>query len=124
MAVNVVVSEPQFLQSRRFRRYKLDVPVRVLKHTDEKVRYIDGRGNELNEGGMTVNAGVELDLGELVDVEFTPPYTGEPIRARAVVRNRNGYRYGLEFMMESPEDCERVVEIRIALQAMGKVIPN
>jgi hypothetical protein len=96
----------------------------VLKHTDEKVRYIDGRGNELNEGGMTVNAGVELDLGELVDVEFTPPYTGEPIRARAAVRNRNGYRYGLEFMMESPEDCEHVVEIRIALQAMGKVIPN
>jgi hypothetical protein len=124
MAVSVVVSEPQFLQSRRFKRYKLDVPVRVLKHTDEKVRYIDGRGNELNEGGMTVNAGVELDLGELVDIEFTPPYTGDPIRARGIVRNRNGYRYGLEFLMESPEDCERVVEIRIALQAMGKVIPN
>ena len=124
MAVNVVVSEPQFLISRRFQRYRLDVPVRVLKHTDEKVRYIDGRGNELNEGGMAINAGVELDIGELIDIEFTPPYTGEPIRARAIVRNRNGYRYGLEFMMESPDDCEHVVEIRIALQAMGKVIPN
>jgi hypothetical protein len=124
MAVNVVVTEPQFLQTRRFRRYKLDVPVRVIKQAEDKVRYIDGRGNELNEGGLAVNAGVELDVDEIVNVEFTPPYSGEPIRARARVRNRDGYRYGLEFLTESPDDCERVMEIRTALQAFGKVIPN
>jgi hypothetical protein len=124
MAVSIAVSEPHFLKARRFQRYKLDVPVRVLKYTDEKIRIIDGRGNELNEGGMSVNAGVELDLKEMVEVEFTPPYTGVPLRVRATVRNRTGYRYGLEFMMESPEDCEKVVEIRLALQGMGKVMPN
>jgi hypothetical protein len=123
MAVNVVVTEPQFLQSRRFKRYRLDVPVRIVVQTEEKVRIIDGRGNELNEGGLAINAGVELDIGDYVDVEFTPPY-GQPLRARAAVRNRAGYRYGLEFLMESPEDCERVVEIRVALQGMGKVVPN
>jgi hypothetical protein len=124
MAVNVVVTESQFLQTRRFRRYKLDVPVRVVKQAEDKVRYIDGRGNELNEGGLAVNVGVELDVDELVDVEFTPPYSGEPIRARACVRNRDGYRYGLEFLAETPDDCERVMDIRTALQAFGKVIPN
>ena len=124
MAVNVVVTEPQFLQTRRFRRYKLDVPVRVVVQTEDKVRYIDGRGNELNEGGLAVNAGVELDLDDVLNVEFTPPYSGEPIRARARVRNRDGYRYGLEFLTETPGDCERVLEIRMALQAFGKVIPN
>ncbi len=124
MAVNVVVTEPQFLQTRRFRRYKLDVPVRVVKQAEDKVRYIDGRGNELNEGGLAVNAGVELDVDEVVGVEFTPPYSGEPIRARARVRNRDGYRYGLEFLTETPDDCERVMDIRVALQAFGKVIPN
>jgi hypothetical protein len=40
------------------------------------------------------------------------------------VRNRTGYRYGLEFMTESPEDCERVMDIRVALQGMGQVIPS
>src|SRR5437899_2464011 len=108
MAVNVVVTESQFLHSRRFRRYKLDVPVRVVVPTEDKIRIIDGRGNELNEGGLAVSAGVELALDENIEVEFTPPYSGEPIRARAVVRNRNGYRYGLEFLTETPGDCERL----------------
>jgi hypothetical protein len=124
MAVNVVVTESQFLHSRRFRRYKLDVPVRVVVQTEDKIRIIDGRGNELNEGGLAVSAGVELALGENIEVEFTPPYSGEPIRARAVVRNRNGYRYGLEFLTETPSDCERLMDIRVALQGYGKVIPN
>jgi hypothetical protein len=124
MAVNVVVTESQFLQTRRFRRYKLDVPVRVVVQTEDKVRIIDGRGNELNEGGLAVNAGVELGVEDCVEVEFTPPYSGEPIRARAIVRNRDGYRYGLEFLTDTPNDCEHVMDIRVALQGYGKVIPN
>jgi len=124
MSVNVVVTESQFLQTRRFRRYKLDVPVRVVVQAEDKVRYIDGRGNELNEGGLAINAGVELAVDDHVEVEFTPPYSGEPIRARGVVRNRDGYRYGLEFLTETPNDCESVMDIRTALQGYGKVIPN
>lgn len=124
MSVNVVVTEPQFLNTRRFRRYKLDVPVRLVVQTEDKTRIIDGRGNELNEGGLAVSAFVELDLEQRIEVEFTPPYSGQPIRTRTVVRNRNDYRYGLEFLMETPEDCERVMDIRVALQGMGKVIPN
>jgi hypothetical protein len=124
MAVNVAVTESQFLNTRRFRRYRLDVPVRLVVQAEDKVRIIDGRGYELNEGGLAVHAGVELSLNEPVEVEFTPPYSGQPIRARAIVRNRNGYRYGLEFLTENPEDCERVMDIRVALQGMGQVIPN
>jgi hypothetical protein len=124
MSVNVVVTESQFVHTRRFRRYKLDVPVRLVVQKEDKVRIIDGRGNELNEGGLAVNAGVELAMDEGIEVEFTPPYSGEPIRARAVVRNRDGYRYGLEFLTETPNDCERLTDIRVALQGYGKVIPN
>ncbi len=124
MAVNLVVTESQFINTRRFRRYKLDVPVRVVVQTEDKVRIIDGRGNELNEGGLSVQAGVELSLDEVVEVEFTPPYSNDPIRARAAVRNRSGYRYGLEFLAETPSDCERVMDIRVALQGVGKIIPN
>ncbi|HWR16144.1 MAG TPA: PilZ domain-containing protein [Terriglobales bacterium] len=122
MATETVVTEAHILNTRRFRRFKLDVPVRVVVQTEDKTRIIDGRGNELNEGGLAVQAGVELQLDEKVEVEFTPPYTGQPIRARAIVRNRNGYRYGFEFLTESPTDCDRVMEIRTALQGMGKLM--
>lgn len=123
MATETAVTEAHILNTRRFRRYQLDVPVRLVVQTEDKTRIIDGRGNELNEGGLCVQAGVELKLEDTIEVEFTPPYTGEPLRARAVVRNRNGYRYGLAFLLDTPEDCERVMDIRTALQGVGKVIP-
>jgi hypothetical protein len=121
MGIDVVVTEPQILSTRRYRRFKLDVPVRVIVQTEDKTRYIDGRGNELNEGGLAVSVGAEIELDDKVEIEFTSPY-GQPIRARAVVRNRTGYRYGLEFLNETPEDCDRVMDIRVALQGMGKLI--
>jgi hypothetical protein len=124
MAINIVVTEPQIINTRRYRRYKLDVPVRVIVHSEEKTRIIHGRGNELNQGGLAVNAGVELEVGDEVEVEFTPAYTHQPLRARASVKNRNGYRYGLEFMTETAVDYERVEDIRIALEGVGQSMPN
>lgn len=124
MAIDIVVTETQIINTRRFRRYKLDVPVRVIVQTEFKTRIIHGRGNELNQGGLAVSAGVELEVDEIVEVEFTPAYTGQPLRARARVRNRNGYRYGLEFIVETPVDRERMEDIRIALQGVGQSLPN
>lgn len=124
MAIDIVVTETQIINTRRYRRYRLDVPVRVIVHMEEKTRIIDGRGNELNEGGLAVQAGVELEIGDSVEVEFTPAYTGQPLRARAAVRNRAGYRYGLEFLTETAIDHERVEDIRVALQGVGRSLPN
>jgi hypothetical protein len=122
MATEILVTEPQILSTRRFRRFRLDVPVRLIIQTEDCTRIVDGRGNELNEGGMAVQAGVELALSEKVEIEFTPPYTSEPLRANTVVRNRNGYRYGLEFLLDTPDDCDKTLAIRIALQGMGKLM--
>jgi PilZ domain len=122
MATETLVTEPQILSTRRFRRFKLDVPVRVIIQTEDCTRIVEGRGNELNEGGMAIQAGVELATDETVEIEFTPPYTSAPLRAHAQVRNRSGYRYGLEFLLDKPGDCERTMAIRIALQGMGKLM--
>ncbi len=78
----------------------------------------DGRGNELNQGGMAVTAGVELKVGREVAVEFTPPFTGLPIRVRGIVRNRTGYRYGLEFVTANAEETEQVTHLRSLLQTL------
>ena len=124
MAIDIVVTESQIINTRRYRRYKLDVPVRVIVHSDEKTRIINGRGNELNEGGLAVSAGVELEVNDIIEVEFTPAYTGQPLRARAAVKDRAGYKYGLEFLTETPLDRERVEDIRIALKGVGQSLPH
>lgn len=104
---------------RRWPRYKVDVPVRVITQGATKVSIVAGRGSELNIGGMAVFAGTELSIGAQVQIEFTPPYSGQPIRVRCFVRNRNGYRYGVEFITESDQDYEQVHQIETVLRSMG-----
>ena len=106
-------------RTRRWPRYRLDVPLRVIVHGPGKTSVIVGRGNELNEGGMALTAGVELKLADQTEIEFTPPYTGSPIRIRGVVRNRKGYRYGMEFVAESDHEQEQVLRWRTMLGVLS-----
>ena len=91
----------------------------MIVDTPDKTKICDGRGNELSEGGMAVTAGVELSLGHDVAIEFTPPYSCVPIRVRGTVRNRTGYRYGIEFLMQTNEESEEVNRLRTMLQTMS-----
>jgi hypothetical protein len=122
MSIQVVVPQQGYATSRRWPRYKVDVPVRVITQDPTKVTIVQGRGSELNNGGMAVFAGTELSIGGQVLVEFTPPYSGQPIRVRCFVRNRAGYRYGVEFITESDDDYESVNRIETILRSMGSPV--
>jgi PilZ domain len=104
---------------RRWPRHKLDVPVRVVVHAAEKTVIRDGRGRALSEGGMCFSAGVELKIGDQVEVEFTPAYSGHPIRVRAIARNRDGYSYGVEFLASSDQERNEIAWLRENLQTMS-----
>jgi len=120
MAVETVtVTSSPYEQRRRWMRYKLDVPIRAIVHKTEKTIITEGRGTEMSEGGMCLFAGVELSLGGQLEVEFTPPYSGQPIRARAVVRNRDGYRYGVEFIIQDKKCREEVAHLREVLRSLS-----
>ena len=60
MGVNPVVSPSGFETFRRWPRYRLDIPVRLVVNKSNKTAIVQGRGNELNEGGLTLFAGIEL----------------------------------------------------------------
>jgi hypothetical protein len=101
--------------TRRWKRHRVDVPVRVIVHRCDRTSLFDGRGTELSEGGMAVTAGVELRLGDDVDIEFTPPYSGIPIRTTGTIRNRTGYRYGVEFVSDSRDQREQICRLLAGL---------
>lgn len=105
--------------TRRWKRHPLDVPIRVIVHRASKTSVFTGRGNELSEGGMAVTAGVELKPGDQAEVEFTPPYSGLPIRIRGTVRNRTGYRYGIEFLAETDREARQVNHLRTMLSVLS-----
>lgn len=123
MATKVTLPDSVFSNGRRWPRYQLDVPIRLVAAKGDKVSIVQGRGNELNHGGMTVFAGIEMNIDEGVSIEFTPPYSGQPIRVRGAIRNRSGYTYGVQFFFDTDDDFESVGHLRAILGAMGKRLP-
>jgi len=86
-------------------RLRIDVPARLIFHTNEHTKIIDGRFRDVSDEGIAVFAGAELKLDTEVSVEFTPAFDSPPLRINAVVRNRRGYVYGLEFLpLDGVED--------------------
>jgi len=84
---------------RRWRRYPVDLPVEVaLRNGAEKV-VVPGRGTELSSGGMALYAGVPLKPGDLIEVEFQIPSS---LQVSGIIRNRDGYCFGLEFLIPLP----------------------
>ncbi len=119
MATAISVQSPVgFARKRRWERHKIDVPIRLIfwnsLHT---AKIVDARGRDMSEGGMAVFAGVELRIGDIVEIEFTPAYSGQPLRVRAEVRNRRGYSYGLEFLSDTSTELSHAARLRELLIA-------
>ena len=119
MGIQVVPPKTGHARGRRWTRYKIDVPVQLVTQGPTNVVIVQGRGSELNCGGMAVSGRVELEIGAQVAVEFTPPCSAQPLRVRCFVRNRQRYTYGLEFITENDSDYESVAQVESSLENMA-----
>ncbi len=82
------------INSRRFIRYRMHTPVFIaLPGAPSQV--VPGLVSKLSRAGMEIYAGVNLQPGEVMEVEFRA--AGRTIRVAGTVRNRSGFCFGLEF---------------------------
>jgi PilZ domain len=105
-------ASPVYGQERRWPRHKIDVPVRAFIRRPDRTLTLDGRGVEISEGGVCLLIDIELGLGDEIELEFTPPYSGKPIRVRSLVCNRNENRYGVQFVAEDEKERSEVARLR------------
>lgn len=92
-------------EKRKYPRYTIDVSVKVRVSTMGGVTsYSYGRGNNLSQGGMSIHVAHELSVGKMVRLILTLPHATRQIECDAVVRDRESYRYGLEFVNMPAED--------------------
>jgi c-di-GMP-binding flagellar brake protein YcgR len=102
---------------RRWRRYHIDVSLRATVRSGDLVKTVHGRGTDLGQGGLAAYIAIELSLDDVVDLQITLPYSSTPITVKAMVRNRNSYCYGMEFLNITPaqqneiERCCRSLEL-------------
>lgn len=84
------------LEARRHPRYKLEIPIRVYPRNAPLVR---GDTVDISESGISAMLRVEVPLGEVVRLAFSLP-AGE-VEVHALVRQRNAFRYGFQFVEAS-----------------------
>ncbi len=109
-------ARPEKAIFRRWQRYRLNLPIRLIVTRDEGTRIAEGRANDISDGGMLIFAGMELRADDQVQVEFTPPYSSDPVRVPGIVRHRRGYNYGVEFRSETRSDREQTERFRNLVQ--------
>jgi hypothetical protein len=86
-------------KNRRWTRLPIDMPVKVVTSKGFSSTVVEGRGTELSQGGMELYAGIMVDPGDMLEIEFDVPVHS---RLTAVVRSRNGFCFGLEFTTPLP----------------------
>jgi PilZ domain len=83
----------ELTNTRRFPRYHMHTPVYIAA-PGAVDGVVPGMVSKLSRAGMELYAGVNLQPGERMEVEFRAP--GRTIRVAGIVRNRSGFCFGLE----------------------------
>jgi PilZ domain-containing protein len=88
-----------FPTTRLWPRYAVDLPVQVVCHQGAQKLAVPGLGTDLSRNGMALYAGLMLKVGDPIEVEFQIP---SRLRIVCIIRNRDGYCFGLEFLTLLP----------------------
>lgn len=90
------VNKPTF--TRRYPRFALDARIDVKMFQEGEFRSCWGRSTEMGQDGIGATLTGTLAVGEIVTLEIPLPLSAYPIKVRAIVRYRQGLRYGFEFL--------------------------
>src|SRR5215470_16995136 len=84
--------------TRKFGRFLIDLRLIVRGKTT-----LHGRTKNLGEGGMGATVAGDLNLGEIVELQFQVPGSPDPLVIRVEVRYRQGFQYGFKFIGATEE---------------------
>jgi c-di-GMP-binding flagellar brake protein YcgR len=98
---------PNNHSARRYERVTVDISVRIVK--DAIVT--SGRAHDLSSTGMSIYAPAEFEIEEIIRTEFTLPNSRMKLELAAAVKNRIGFRYGLEFQKLDKAQTAEIVRV-------------
>jgi len=88
-------------RKRRWERHDLSIPVSVTVLLNGGRFSFRGEACDIGSGGMRLFLTRELDPGVSVTLEFLIPYNTTELVVRGVIRNRDGFTHGVEFVNPS-----------------------
>src|SRR5882757_1100936 len=91
-------AKPGRAHARRYPRFAIDARMQVRMFQSGEFQSCWGRSTELGEDGIGATLTGELQAGEIVSLQIPLPLSPYPLKLRAIVRYRDGLRYGFEFL--------------------------
>lgn len=89
-------------EERRWERQSVVIPVNVTIFLDGQRSSFRGQASDISRGGMRLFLTRELPFGTSLTLEFLIPYQTAEFIIRGVVRNRDGFTHGVEFLNLTP----------------------
>lgn len=77
-------------------RFKLEVDIKITSRTGGLLK---GYTVDISESGISAMLRIEVQLGELVQLDFTVPFG--PVTIYAMVRQKSAFRYGFQFVQSN-----------------------
>jgi len=107
------------IYTRRFPRFTIDVRLQVKMFQAGEFRTCWGRSTEMGQDGIGATLTGSLEPGEIVTLEIPLPLTPYPIKVRAIVRYRQGLRYGFEFLTLNENQRDTIARVCQYLATKG-----
>jgi hypothetical protein len=105
------------LNVRRSVRVHVDIPVQVFT----KNGTCPGRGHELSLVGMAVHVPIDINEGDSLQIMFQPPNSKTRFGLLGLVRNRDNFRYGIEFSQLGPKESAELTRVVETLKSTSSV---
>jgi c-di-GMP-binding flagellar brake protein YcgR len=83
---------------RRWERQSVVIPVNITVFLEGERHSFRGQASDISRGGMSLFLTRELPFGTSVMLELLIPYHTTEFVVRGVIRNRNGFTHGVEFL--------------------------
>ncbi len=104
-------ASPAGVYARRFPRFAVDARMQVRMFQCGEFRSCWGRSTELGQDGIGATLTGDLESGEIVSLEIPLPLSPYPLKVRAIVRYRQGLRYGFEFLTLNNTQREMICRV-------------
>ena len=111
-------------RQRRFPRYAYDVHIQISVFREANTTKYSGRSCDLSLHGLGSILSGELQVGEVVSVEFSIPMPPQLMKLRAVVRYKKGLQYGVEFLVVDDVQSLALREVCAMLDASTSKLPS
>ena len=103
-------------ERRAAKRYQTDFRVWVTLPASRGGTRHSGQTVDIGTFGLGICCAVALEVGHRVGLEFTLPGSTQVLQLGAIVRNRRGFHYGLQFLNISPAQQQAIARTCVLLE--------